>query len=74
MLSPKGLVSRRKGRNTKDGKEDAYHFPFIHFPFLILLLSFAPLRLDTNPLGESIRGRLGRVYDAAQIARFRRDV
>jgi len=24
-----------------------------------------PSRLDANPLGESIRGRLGRVYDAA---------
>jgi hypothetical protein len=34
-------------------------------------VSCLPLRLDTNPLGESIRGRLGRVYDAADIERLR---
>jgi len=33
-----------------------------------------PSRLDTNLLGESIRGRLGRVYDAADFNRFRRSV
>jgi len=30
--------------------------------------------LDANPLGESIRGRLGRIYDAAALERFRRSV
>ena len=30
------------------------------------------LALDANPLGESIRGRLKRVYDAAKLAQFQR--
>ena len=31
-------------------------------------------RLDTNPIGEVLRGRLGRVYDAAELARLHPNV
>jgi hypothetical protein len=31
-------------------------------------------RLDTNPIGEVLRAKLGRVYDAAMLERLRRSV
>ena len=48
--------------------------PFDGKAALRSLVFLSPWRLDTNSLGEVLRARLGRVYDAAKLEEFRRSL
>jgi hypothetical protein len=67
----------RKGAKTPRESMEKHDFAapnidVLSTPCPCALDSAIPLRLGANPLGESVRAKLGRVYDAAKLDQFPR--